>query len=69
MSVRLLAIAIALACGGRASPEPFGWCCADLCGLTGEEAAAVGGTCACDGIVRPDPIDPLIYECLEDWTR
>ena len=72
MTARLLALAalLAVACGGQAQPETFGWCCADVCGLTGAEAAEVGGTCLCPGgILRPDPVDPLIYECLEDWNR
>lgn len=52
----LLALLLALACGGATEePEPVGWCCDGICGLSPEEADPFE-VCECPGgIIRPVP--------------
>jgi hypothetical protein len=55
-------------CGGQAptEPQPFGWCCGDLCGLDGADAdVLIETSCSCDGIVRP--VDgSRMGDCIDD---
>lgn len=65
--IRWLAILLLAACGGQGADEPYpypygGWCCGELCGLSGEDAFSFE-TCTCDGRVSPRTEDSR-GECL-----
>jgi hypothetical protein len=63
--------AMLLGCGGQAPTEaqPFGWCCGDLCGLTGADAdALIETSCGCDGVVRPTD-DSKMGDCVDDGRQ